>query len=41
MAVNKAQRLKELEKENARLTRLLAERVRELDLLKQVRQKKG
>lgn len=41
MAVNEAQRLKELEKENARLKRLLAERVLELDLLKELLQKKG
>lgn len=41
MSVNEAQRLKELEKENARLKRLLAERVLELDLLKELLQKKG
>jgi len=41
MAVNEAQRLKEREKENARLKRLLAERVLELDLLKELLQKKG
>ena len=41
MAVNEAQRLKELEKENARLKRLLAERMLELDLLKEVLQKKA
>jgi len=41
MAVNEAQRLKELEKENARLKRLLAERVLELDLLKELLQKKS
>jgi putative transposase len=41
MAVNEAQRLKELEKENGRLKRLLAERVLELDLLKELLQKKG
>lgn len=33
MSVNEVQRLKELEKENGRLKRLLAERVLELDLL--------
>ena len=36
-----AQRLKELEKENVRLKRLLAERLLELDLLKELLQKKG
>jgi len=41
MAVNEAQRLKEREKENARLKRLLAERVLELDLLKELLQKKS
>lgn len=41
MSVNEAQRLKELEKENGRLKRLLAERVLELDLLKELLQKKG
>lgn len=41
MTVNEAQRLKELEKENARLKRLLAERVLELDLFKELLQKKG
>lgn len=41
MAVNETQRLKELEKENGRLKRLLAERVLELDLLKELLQKKG
>lgn len=41
MAVNEVQRLKELEKENSRLKRLLAERVLELDLMKEVLQKKG
>ena len=34
MSVNEVQRLKELEKENTRLKRLLAERVLEIDLLK-------
>ena len=41
MAVNEAQRLKELEKENSRLKRLLAERVLENDLLKELLQKRG
>jgi putative transposase len=41
MSVNEAQRLKELEKENARLKRLLAERMLENDLLKELIQKKG
>ncbi|KPV54575.1 transposase [Kouleothrix aurantiaca] len=41
MSVNEAQRLKELEKENARLKRLLAERMLENDLLKELLQKKG
>ena len=41
MSVNEAQRLKELEKENGRLKRLLAERVLEIDLLKQLLGKKG
>lgn len=36
MSVNEAQRLKELEKENTRLKRLLAERVLENDLLKEL-----
>ena len=40
MSVNEAQRLKELEKENSRLKRLLAERVLEIDLLKEVLGKK-
>jgi len=35
------QRLKELEKENGRLKRLLAERVLEIDLLKELLSKKG
>lgn len=34
--IKEAQRLRELEKENARLKRLLAERVLELDLVKEV-----
>ena len=41
MSVNEAQRLKELEKENSRLKRLLAERVLENDLLKELLGKKG
>src|SRR6476619_1522077 len=41
MSVNEAQRLKELEKENTRLKRLLAERMLENDLLKELLQKKG
>lgn len=41
MSVNEAQRLKELEKENARLKRLLAERMLENDLLKELLGKKG
>ncbi len=41
MSGPEAQRLKELEKENARLKRLLAERVLEIDLLKELLEKKG
>ena len=41
MSLNEVQRLKELEKENNRLKRLLAERVLEIDLLKELLQKKG
>lgn len=41
MTIAEAQRLKELEKENSRLKRLLAERVLEIDLLKELLQKKG
>ena len=41
MSVNEAQRLKELEKENTRLKRLLAERMLENDLLKELLGKKG
>ena len=41
MSVNEAQRLKELEKENARLKRLLAERMLENDLLKELLGKRG
>lgn len=36
MSVNEAQRLKELEKENTRLKRLLAERMLEVDALKEL-----
>ncbi len=41
MSVNEAQRLKELERENTRLKRLLAERVLENDLLRELLGKKG
>ena len=41
MTVSDVQRLKELEKENSRLKRLLAERMLENDLLKELLQKKG
>ena len=41
MSIPEAQRLKEVEKENARLKLLLAERLLELDLLKELLQKKG
>lgn len=41
MTVNEVQRLKELEQENARLKRLLAERLLEIDLLKEFVKKKG
>lgn len=41
MSVSEAQRLKELEKENTRLKRLLAERVLEIDLLKELLGKKS
>lgn len=41
MTVAEAQRLKELEKENARLKRLLAERDLEVDALKQLLAKKA
>lgn len=41
MSVNAAQRLKELEQENARRKRLLAERVLENDLLTELLGKKG
>jgi putative transposase len=40
MSVNEAQRLKALEKENARLKRLLAERLLEVDALKELLTKK-
>jgi putative transposase len=39
MQVRDAQRLRELEKENARLKRLLAERDLEVDLLKEINSK--
>jgi transposase-like protein len=39
LQVKEAQRLKELEKENARLKRLLAERDLEIDLLKDINSK--
>ncbi len=41
MTVNEVQRLKALEKENSRLKRLLAERILENDLLKELLEKKG
>jgi putative transposase len=41
MSVNEAQRLKELEKENTRLKRLLAERMLEVDALKELLAKKA
>ena len=41
MAVNEVQRLKELEKENARIGRLLAERLLEVDALKELLAKKA
>ena len=41
MSVNEVQRLKQLEKENNRLKRLLAERMLENDLLKELLQKKA
>ena len=41
MSVNEAQRLKELERENSRLKRLLAERVLENDLLRELLGKRG
>jgi putative transposase len=41
MSVNEAQRLKELEKENTRFKRLLAERMLEVDTLKELIAKKA
>jgi putative transposase len=41
MAVHEVQRLKELAKENARLKRLLAERMLEVDALKELLAKKA
>jgi putative transposase len=41
MAVTEAQRLKELEKENSRLKRLLAERMLEVDAMKELLAKKA
>jgi putative transposase len=41
MSISEVQRLKELEKENSRLKRLLAERMLENDLLKELLEKKG
>lgn len=41
MSVNETQRLKELEKENSRLKRLLAERMLEVDALKELLGKKA
>ena len=41
MPVTEVQRLKELEKENARLKRLLAERLLEVDALKELLAKKA
>src|SRR3954470_23146377 len=41
MSVNELQHLKELEKENSRLKRLLAEHLLEIDLLKELVEKKG
>ena len=41
MSVSEVQRLKELEKENARLNRLLAERMLEVDALKELLAKKA
>ena len=40
MSLHEAQRLKELEKENSRLKRLLAERMLEVDALKELLAKK-
>ena len=41
MSISEAQRRKELEKENTRLKRLLAERMLEVDALKELRGKKA
>lgn len=41
MPISEVQRLKELERENTRLKRLLAERLLENDLLKELLEKKG
>src|SRR3712207_5150687 len=41
MSINEAQRLKELERENSRLKRLLAERMLENDLLRELLGKRG
>ena len=41
MSVNETQRLKELERENSRLKRLLAERMLENDLLRELLGKRG
>jgi putative transposase len=41
MSVSETQRLKELEKENSRLKRLLAERMLEVDALKELLAKKA
>ena len=41
MSVSETQRLKELEKENARLKRLLAERMLEVDAMKELLAKKA
>lgn len=41
MSISEVQRLKELEKENSRLKRLLAERMLENDLLKEFLEKKA
>jgi len=40
MSANEAARVRELEKENARLKRLLAERDLEVDIIKEILQKK-
>ena len=41
MTVNQAQRLKELEREDSRLKRLLAERMLENDVLRELLEKKA